>query len=251
MISRLDLSLILPCYNEESVFAGSVKEIIRTLELSRLNYEIIFVDDGSRDATRNLIIKHCQKNHHSRYIFHDQNQGRGRAVTDGVRAAHGLVVGYIDIDLEVAPVYIPSLVDIILRRQADMIIGKRIYRGGPSSWQREVLSLGYQKLVNSLLPTGGLDTESGYKFFRRSKILPILDKIEHPHWFWDTEVTVYARLSHLKVIELPVLFIRRTDKTSSVNLIPDTLDYLVNIWKLRRKLEHNANIRMNTNDTNK
>lgn len=237
MKRQLDLSLILPCYNEEAVFTESVAEITRVLSLSRLSYEIIFVDDKSRDRTPELIEKIIKKYPHCRAIYHQANRGRGRTVSDGIKIARGVVVGYIDIDLEVSPVYIPSIVDLIIKRHADMVIGKRIYRSGPESWLREVLSLGYQQLVSKLLNTGGLDTESGYKFFRRSSILPILAKVEHPHWFWDTEVTVFARRFNLKIIEISVLFIRRFDKVSSVRIIPDTIDYLVNIWRLRRRTQ--------------
>lgn len=230
-MKMIDLSLILPCYNEAGLFTDSVRRIRETLDASRLSYEIIFVDDHSADNTPALI-----KKTGLRAVFHSINMGRGKTVTDGIKAAKGTVVGYIDIDCEVSPVYIPEMVTLILQKKADVVIGKRFYRTSPSSIFREVLSRGYQWLSDKMIGTGGLDTETGYKFFARRKIVPILSKTEHPGWFWDTEIMVFAKRAGLKIIEVPVLFLRRFDKHSSVNIIRDTMDYCVHLWRFRRRL---------------
>ena len=231
-----DLSLVLACYNEAPLFAQSVREILQVLRRSRYAFEIIFVDDKSVDETPGFIRKACARHPNVRALFHTKNCGRGRTVADGVRAAKGTVVGYVDIDLEVSPVYIPDMVSRILEAQADVVIGKRMYRSTIGSLQREIFSLGYQKLADWLIGTGGLDTETGYKFFRRKKILPILSRATHPHWFWDTEIMVYARRAGLRIAQVPVLFVRRFDKKSSVRVARDIADYLVNLWRLRGHL---------------
>jgi len=91
----------------------------------------------------------------------------------------------------------------------------------------------YALAVKTLLKISIEDTEAGYKFFKRSKILPILSKVRDKHWFWDTEICVRAYWSGLKISEIPVLFIRRRDKKSTVKLIPDTYDYIKKIIKFR------------------
>lgn len=239
--NHIDLSLVLPCFNEEALFTKSVKFIIATLSASAYTFEIIFVDDGSTDATRTRIKQVCAKYPFCRSIFHRGNKGRGAAVTTGIQAANGDVVGYIDIDLEVLPVYIPDIVSLIKHRKADVVVGRRIYRTSMGSLVREVLSVGYRRLADLLIQTGGVDTESGYKFFNRQKFLPVLKKIKDKHWFWDTESIVLSRQAGLTVIEVPVLFLRRFDKVSSVHIFRDTLDYIGNIWRFRRELiMHNA-----------
>lgn len=236
-MKKPDLSLILPCYNEESLLRESVNNIKATLDAGRLNYEIIFVDDKSVDGTASIIRDLCRKNHNFRYLFHKHNAGRGQTVADGIKAAEGEVTGYIDIDLEVSPIYIPEMVNLIKNDQADVVIGQRIYRATLRSILREILSRGYRLLAESLVSTEGLDTETGYKFFNRRKILPILRKTQHQHWFWDTEIIVFAKLAGLRMAELPVLFVRRLDKKSSVRIIPDVVDYLGSLWKLRKRLK--------------
>ena len=117
-----------------------------------------------------------------------------------------------------------------------MVVCKWIYRTSFISILREVFSVGYQFLADKIVGTAKLDTESGYKFFNRRKIMPVLKKTEHPHWFWDTEVVVWSLKSGLTVKEMPVLFLRRFDKKSSVRIFQDVVDYMVSLWKLRQKL---------------
>lgn len=226
------LSLILPCYNESGLFLESVSRIRDVLDTSNFLYEIIFVDDKSTDNTKALIQKTSY-----RAMYHTKNEGRGKTVADGIRLAKGDVVGYIDIDCEVDPVYIPAMVSLIRKKKADVVIGKRYYRSTPKAMIREVLSRGYQWLSDVLIGTGGMDTETGYKFFSRKKILPILLKTKSNGWFWDTEIMVYAMRAGLVIVEVPVLFLRRFDKISSVNIVKDTLEYIVLLWRFSQSLK--------------
>jgi glycosyltransferase involved in cell wall biosynthesis len=235
---KLDLTLVLPCYNERDVFAGSVARIVDVLESSKLSYELIFVDDKSRDNTVSLIKKACGRYKRTRAIFHAANAGRGAAVMDGIKVARGAVVGFIDIDCEVGPEYIPQMVRTIIKKRADVVIGKRVYRSSVGSLVREVLSRGYQWISDVMIGTQGLDTETGYKFFRRSKIVPILGAIEHTGWFWDTEIMVRCLRAGLVVTQEPVLFVRRFDKQSSVRILQDTWQYLVHLIQFRFTLAH-------------
>jgi len=235
-MKRPDLTLVLPCYNEEKIFLGSVRRILRVLDSSRLQYEILFVDDGSTDITVHLITDICKKHTECRLIEHPINFGRGKTVADGFKEAKGDIVGYMDIDCEVSPLYIPEIVYLLKNNPVDGIIGKRMYRTSIASIVREVLSVGYRALASYLIGTKGMDTESGYKFFRRKAILPILPLCRDPHWFWDTEIIVHSLRKHLTIVEYPVLFLRRFDKTSSVHIVRDTITYLRNILAFRKQL---------------
>lgn len=236
MRKRIDLSLVLACYNEAPLLIASVERIVSMLNISRLTYELIFVDDKSSDGTPMIIRSILKKHPKWKAIFHKINMGRGRSVSDGIQKARGKVVGYIDVDLEVSPVYISSMVQPILAGTCDIIIGERIYRTTFTSVSREVLSRGYRWVADKMVATGGLDTETGYKFFHRKKILPILKYIRHRHWFWDTEIIVFARRAGLRIAEVPVLFIRRFDKRSSVHLMSDISDYARSLWELWQRL---------------
>lgn len=236
--STLDLSLVIACYNEEYELVDSVRQIVDVLDLSRLSYEIIFVDDGSRDRTRELIdqllIDYRDKNF--RKLFHAHNTGRGRTVADGFRLAHGEIVGYIDIDLEVHARYIPSMV-LAVRQGAEVATAHRIYKVQPRLFNRYILSTGYAWLMRHLLSIHLKDTETGFKFFRRDKVLPLLDEVRDERWFWDTEIMVRALLHGYRVAEIPCLFIRRYDKQSTVNVVTDSIDYFRKLWRFRGELK--------------
>jgi glycosyltransferase involved in cell wall biosynthesis len=233
---KLDLSLVLPTFNEESHFTSSVARIIRILSYTRLHYEIIFVDDKSEDGTTTLIQKVLLKHPKWKSLFHRKNLGRGRSVTDGIEIAKGKVVGFIDIDLEVSPVYIAEMTEMILSDEAEVVIGHRTNKSTVNTLFGEFISGGCRFLSQKMFGTGNLDTQCGYKFFNRKKILPVLAQCHHPRWFWDTEIMVFARRANLRIHEVPVLFIRRTDKTSSVYLWEDTMDYIESLWKLWHRM---------------
>src|SRR3989344_723588 len=234
--SRYDLSLVIACYNEEGFLRESVGKIASVLDDSVFSYELIFIDDNSLDHTKEIVASLVKKTPRSRAVYHAVNEGRAEAIRDGIVLARGRVVGFIDIDLEVSPVYIPRFVRMILRNHADVVIGLRVYREGLLSLHRSVLSRGYSWLVRSMLGIPYKDTETGYKFFDRKSILPVLAKTTHKGWFWDTEIMALAYYQGLRVIETPVLFVRRFDKKSSVHLIRDTIHYFLNLLAFRKHL---------------
>lgn len=231
------LSLVLACYNEAEHLEQSFAEIRDTLEQARFPFEIVFVDDVSRDRTREILarITAAHPQLQLRTILHERNQGRGATVTDGFRAARGAVTGYIDVDLEVHSRYIPSLVRAI-DTGADVATLRRIYAFQVRSLDRYFMSRGYSFLVRRLLGVTTADTETGYKFFRRETLLPLLDEIRDPGWFWDTECMVRAARRGLRMVEIPGAYIRRADKTSTVSGVRDSFRYFGQLVRFRGQL---------------
>jgi glycosyltransferase involved in cell wall biosynthesis len=235
------VSVVLACYNEEQILARSFEEIRDTLENLGRPYEIIFVDDVSKDRTREIIrsIVAAHPAAGLRVILHEANRGRGATVTDGFRAARGEIVGYLDVDLEVHSRYIPSLVRAI-EKGADVATVRRIYAFQLRSIDRYFMSRGYSFLVRKLLRVAIQDTETGYKFFRRERLLPVLDEIEDGGWFWDTEFMVRALRRGLRLEEVPGAYVRRADKTSTVSGLRDSLAYFRKLLRFRRTLRARA-----------
>jgi len=241
MASSPRLSVVLACYNEEQILAASFAEIRDVLEDFGRPYEIVFVDDVSRDRTREIIrgIVAAHPGAPIQVILHDVNRGRGATVTDGFRAARGEIVGYLDVDLEVHARYIPSLVRAI-EQGADVATVQRVYAFQLRSLDRYFMSRGYSYLVRRLLGTRLRDTETGYKFFRRERLIPVLDAIRDPGWFWDTEFMVRAERRGLRVAEVPGAYVRRLDKTSTVRGLRDSARYFGKLLAFRRELRDGA-----------
>jgi glycosyltransferase involved in cell wall biosynthesis len=204
------------------------------LDALRWRSEIIFVDDLSRDRTRDVIaaIVRAHPGRAIRVIAHERNVGRGGSVMDGMRVGQGRFLAFIDIDLEVHVRYLlPCL--LALEAGYDVATALRIYRFSWRSLDRYVLSRGYRWLMRKLIDVPLQDTETGFKVFRANRIRPVLDACVDQGWFWDTEVMVRAHAAKLRIIEVPVLFLRRFDKTSSVHAVRDTVEYLRKLWAFR------------------
>src|SRR3990170_6909454 len=162
---KVDLSIIIPCYNEGPTFEKSVYRIIAVLKSTERNWEIIFVEDKSIDDTQKTVGKLTKKYKNTRALFHKKNEGRGKSVSDGIKTAKGPICGYLDVDLEVSPSYIPLFVK-ETEEGSDLVVGKRFYEGeGLNSILRFLASKIYALSVKYVVEIPVEDTEAGYKFF--------------------------------------------------------------------------------------
>lgn len=238
--NSIELTLIIPCYNEAQIIEESLPRLEYFLEMVKISYEIIIIDDCSKDATVRLIqdmIKDMSKN--ITFIQHSQNKGRGYTVREGISLAKGKYVGFIDIDLEIPEYYIlPALMK--LREDADVVIGKRLYTVAFSfsSLLRWITSRGYSFLMRNALKIPFSDTEAGFKFFNRERILPIVKQTENNHWFWDTEIVALSYYKDLRIDDLPVVFTRNLYKTSTVKIFRDTVIYVQEIIKFKKRIKN-------------
>ncbi len=234
-VQKKGLSLVLPCYNEEGIFRDSVKKLHQALGQARLDYEIIFVEDKSTDSTARLVKEEIRRSRNSRAIFHGKNSGRGKSVTDGIRAARGDIVGYIDIDLEIAPSCIPEMAGAI-EDGYDVACANRHYDFTLLNMPRNLLHYAYSKLTSLLLSMPVHDPNAGCKFFRRGKILPVLKSTIDGHWFWDTEVMKRASLAGLRIKEIDVLYMQNKAKKSTVKVLSDTLHFISKLLWMRGEI---------------
>jgi hypothetical protein len=231
------VSVVIACYNEEPILAESFREIRETLDDLRFPYEVVFVDDVSRDRTRE-VIRDLVASHpgvQTQVILHERNRGRGATVRDGFRAARGEIAGYFDVDLEVHPRYVASLVR-TLEKGADVATVRRIYAFQLRSLDRYFMSRGYSFLVRRMLGTTLRDTETGFKFFRCATVLPLLAEVRDEGWFWDTEFMLRAERRGLRIVEVPGAYVRRYDKLSSVHGLRDSVRYFGRLLSFRRTL---------------
>jgi glycosyltransferase involved in cell wall biosynthesis len=237
-MDNIDVSLILACYNEAEIFKDSLEKIIIALDKTNYSWEIIFVEDKSKDNTKELIDNALAqyKDYNLSAYYHDQNQGRGRTVVDGFLKARGRLVGFIDIDLEIGEWYIGKFLE-TLDNGADVANAFRIYDLNLKGLLRWWASKGYVFLRKVFLDLPYKDTEGGYKFFKRENLLPLLSSVKNPGWFFDTEIMALCYEHGLKVVEIPVAFIRRFEKTSTVKLIPDSIKYLRDLIVFSRQFK--------------
>lgn len=233
-----ELSVILPCHNEAALIETTVRRIHDVLVDAGIDYELLILEDGSTDGTRE-IGERLSGTGGVRFHHSDQRLGRGRAVANGIRMAEGRVAGFIDADLQTPAAYIPECFKVITDG-ADAVETIRYFHAGTrfSYLGRMFVSICYRRLFQRLFPVGLEDTLAGCKFFNRARILPVLDKVRDTHWFWDTEIMVLAIKEGLLVREIPSVFVAldETERRSKTNVVSDSLSYLRDLYHLRRRI---------------
>ena len=141
----MNVSLVIPSYNEEESIPELVSWIERVMEENNLTYEVIFVDDGSRDKSWEVISELGQKNHSIKGIRFQRNYGKSGALNKGFAAASGKVVITMDADLQDSPDEIPELYRLITEENYDLISGwkKKAIRSYNKDDPNQALQLGH------------------------------------------------------------------------------------------------------------
>lgn len=238
-LNTIDFSLIIACYKDADHLESNVKELVDYMNQCRFNFEIVMVEDCSPDGTALAVrktaiyLEECQIPYQT--IFHQQNLGRGRSVSDGIRVARGPIAGYIDIDLEHRMDALLSMINLV-SQGADLVVGNRVVLNRVSRPLRALSSWVYKRLAHLVLPMSILDTEAGFKIFNRDRILPLLDLTQDQHWFWDTEIVHRALSSGLRCENFPIIFQEKPEKKSTVSLIPDSMAYLKAIYRYKKSI---------------
>jgi len=197
----MKLSVIIPVYNE----VESIQIILERVQAQKLAHEIIVVDDGSKDGTRDVLAKLDGKNS-VRVILHEQNKGKGAAVRTGMGAALGDVLLIQDADLEYDPRDYPTLLKPLNEGIADVVYGSRFLgasRRVTMFWHQVANKL-LTFMTNILYNTILTDMETGYKVFRRE----ILDgMVLHANSFdFEPEFTAKILKRHFRIFEVPITF---------------------------------------------
>ena len=134
----------------------------------------------------------------------------------------------IDTDLEIPAPTVLALYHAAVDRQADMVLARRVYKWDryPMHSVRNLGSFGLRAFSAMLLGLGMLDHQTGAKLFRREAVLNVLEGVSNKRFFWDTEIVSEVVRNSQKVVQIPIRVERRRGKSSSVRLLPDTLQYL-------------------------
>lgn len=197
----MKVSIIIPVYNENS----TIEEILRRVKAEEIATEILVIDDGSIDGTRD-ILANLDQDSQVRVILHDRNRGKGAAVRTGFQYATGEVFLIQDADLEYDPRDYPVLIKPLEEGIADVVYGSR-FLGGPRRtvmfWHmvaNKLLTFMTNLLYNTILS----DMETGYKVFKRE----IVDgmKIHANSFDFEPEFTAKILKKKVRVYEVPISF---------------------------------------------
>lgn len=203
----MNLSVIIPCYNELATIEHVVQSVIDATGPGR---EIIVVDDCSTDGTRELLQQKID-NKLARVIYKDTNQGKGAALRDGFAAATNDIVIVQDADFEYDPKDFAVMIEPILKDQADIVYGSRFKGNRPHRvlyfWHR--IGNGFLTFISNMFTNLNLtDMETGYKAFRREVIQSIT--IEENRFGFEPEITAKIAKGKFRIYEVGIGYFGRT-----------------------------------------
>lgn len=202
------LSVVIPCYNERA----TIEAVVDRVRSTEIPTEIVIVDDGSRDGTRE-ILEQMRAAPDLKIVFHERNQGKGAALRTGFLEATGDVVVVQDADLEYDPHDFRLLLQPIVEDQADVVFGTRFgHNDRPVSplWHQGVNQL-ITRLSNLKTGLRLTDVETCYKMFRRSLIQQIAPNLRERGFGIELELAhKLAKNRGVRFYERPVRYARRT-----------------------------------------
>ena len=196
---RTQLTVVIPVYNE----VCTVSQVIERVLALDLNVEVIVVDDGSTDGTRQVLSE--LDNDRMQVVLHQRNRGKGAAVRTGYEYARGEFVTIQDADLELNPDEIPSLLKPLIEGSADAVYGSRFVYG----WKHRNALNGFanmflSSLTNLLFGTRIRDMEACYKVFRTDLLQHFTLRSEG--FDFEPEITAKLAKRGCKIVELPVSY---------------------------------------------
>ncbi len=207
---ELRLSVVMPVYNE----VASVEEILRRVRAVPIAKEIIVVDDGSTDGTRDCLAR-FQKQPDLHIVYHPRNRGKGAALRTGFERATGDIVLIQDADLEYDPVQYPLLIQPIVEGVADVVYGSRFAAGSPHRvlyFWHSVANRVLTTLSNAATDLNLTDMETCYKVFRREVIAQILPTLKENGFGIEVELTAKVARRKCRIYEIGISYFGRTYK---------------------------------------
>lgn len=204
-VNRTFLSVVVPAYKQEKTIVKDIRKIEDVLRELHYNYEIILVDDGSKDNTYKRALKITSSK--VKIFRYEKNEGKGHAIRYGMLQAKGDIIGFIDSGMDINPNGFAMLLNHMEWYDADIIIGSKRHPASKVKypWRRRVLSIGYQLLVRVLFGFKVRDTQVGLKFFKRPVLEKILPRLLVKAWAFDVEMLAVAyALGYKRIYEAPI-----------------------------------------------
>ncbi len=227
------LSVIVPAYNKDSEVFQVVTNLISELKHQNLDWELIVIDDCSRDKTLKEAIKSKKFNGNTKNIkiySYNLNQGKGFALYYGFKKSEGDVIVFVDSDLDIPAQNVSNLIKSYIKTNSNIIIGSKRHPFSQVNYPllRKFMSKNYQLLVKILFNLNVADTQVGLKLFSREVLEESFPRIVVKNFAFDLELLMVAKnLGYKKILEIPVIlnynFSSTIEIKSVIKILQDTL----------------------------
>ncbi|HKV61694.1 MAG TPA: dolichyl-phosphate beta-glucosyltransferase [Candidatus Acidoferrum sp.] len=228
-----DLSIIIPSYNEELRLPATLERIADYVSTSGHNAEVLVVDDGSKDGTAAVAEYFRVKIPTLRVVSNGVNRGKGYSVRHGMQEARGRIALFTDADLSAPMEEAGKLIEAL--EAYDVAIGSRAMDRSlitvHESPFREFAGIIFNKIVRSILWLPFVDTQCGFKAFRRERCSIIFEQQTIERFGFDPELLYLARHHGLKAVEIPVRW--GHSPATKVSMLHDSIQMFIDVFAIR------------------
>jgi dolichyl-phosphate beta-glucosyltransferase len=236
----VDLSVIVPAYNEEHRLMPTLERLHAFLSAQPLRYEILVVDDGSKDDTCGVVERAQASVANLQLVRQMPNQGKGAAVRRGMLSARGQIRVMCDADCSMPPEQLPKLLAPIVACRAEIAIGSRYAEGAKTDKKQPFYRVLWSRLANkviqrSLVP-GVRDTQCGFKAFTAEAARNLFSSATINGWAFDLEILALAKRRGFLVEEVGVEW--KDDARSKINPLKDLWKVIKEAMTIRRNLKN-------------
>lgn len=234
-----DLSVIIPVYNEECEIESTVNAVLEYCSQKFASAEIIVVDDGSTDRTADILRRLFSDFQHLKVIMHEKNRGKGASVRDGVCAARGALILFMDADgatpISELDQFLP-----LFKNGTDIVIGSRYLKDSAvirkQPWYRVLLGRVGNLIIQLVLLDQIKDTQCGFKAFTHEAAHALFSKQRIEGWGFDTEILALAQHMGFSIKEVPVHWRDSATRKSRFRPIKDAHRTLRELFIIKRNI---------------
>lgn len=231
--SELALSIVIPAYNEEKRISTTLDQVVGYFAKRNLAYEVIVVDDGSKDNTKGVVGEYTQRYSQIKLVVLEKNSGKGAAVSKGVMSAQGQLILYQDAD-GATPIEEIERLFREIEVGAHIAIGSRALFSEETAistvWTRKIIGRIFNTIVNIFVLPAIADTQCGFKMFRRAVAHEIFPRLQSHRYAFDVEILYLARKMGCVVAEVPINW--NNVPGSKVNILTDSTDMFFDIMSI-------------------
>ena len=200
------LSVVMPCYNEGKHIYSNLLKTVKIVSKFSKNFEIICVNDGSKDNSKSEIEKACRKDKHIKIVSYTQNKGKGYALKQGTKKATGDLIAFADSDLELSPSFLEKYIDIMKKTGSDVVVGSKMHKDSEVNYpfKRKFLSFGYYLVLKVLFRLGIKDTQTGLKLFKAKAVKYVMPLLITNGYAFDIEMLAILNKSGYNIVDAPI-----------------------------------------------
>ncbi|MBO4496133.1 MAG: glycosyltransferase family 2 protein [Clostridiales bacterium] len=232
------LSVVMPAYNEGEHVYANLLETNRIISTFCEDFEIVCVNDGSKDNTLAEMQRAKAECDKITIVSYEPNGGKGNAIKQGVKAARGENIAFLDSDLDLSPDHLEDFLKHMESEKADVVIGSKMHKESQLEYPaiRKFISFGYYVMLRVLFHLKVHDTQTGIKLFKAPLLKGIIEDVMTKGFAYDIEILAVANELGAKIIERPIRLVFTREGGFSRIKFKDIWLVFKDTFKIRKKV---------------